>query len=237
VTFTLPTDRDYRRAKRIKQGTLRRDPNYDRFLERFDVLYGIAPLTVSLDSFDRPRGGGKTPRLAVVLERTREYQSFLEGRFNYDKTKQNQIAHLLAETVPAPTLRASYGITRLLHSTPSAEDIFVCFEDFESVARWEVHDLATTSELDEFTVSLGIADQCWCVRRLAGPPIVFVHTEEQSRALRASPMPVAWANAYYEIAKRHDEFGYINRAELAIKVDSKENFEANYSGNWYYYFK
>ena len=48
---------------------------------------------------------------------------------------------------------------------------------------------------------------------------------------------MTWADTYFEIAKYHDEFGYLTRPEIAILVDSKETFEANYSGNWYYYFK
>lgn len=31
-----------------------------------------------------------------------------------------------------------------------------------------------------------------------------------------------WADTYFEIAKRHDEFGYLSRAEIAIQVDSRE---------------
>lgn len=238
MTFILPSDVDYIRAKRIKQGAAHLDSNYDRFVERFHIRYGISPLTISLDALDRPGGEGTTPRLAVVLERTEEYQAFLRGPFNFDKTKQREIARLLAETVPAQTLRTSFGLSRgPLHSAPPAQDIFVCFEDFERVAKWEVHDLATAGELDGFTASLGIADQFWCTQRFAGPPIVFVHTDEQAQALRASQLPVRWADSYYEIAKRHDEFGYLTRAEIAIMVDSQENFETNYSGNWCYYFK
>ena len=92
-------------------------------------------------------------------------------------------------------------------------------------------------ELEEFTASLAIGDQLWCIQRFAGPPIVFVRTDQQARTLQASAMPVTWADTYFEIAKRHDEFGYLTRPEIAIQVDSKEKFEANYSGNWYYYFK
>ena len=66
---------------------------------------------------------------------------------------------------------------------------------------------------------------------------MFVHTDEQARTLRASALPVAWADTYFEIAKRHDEFGYLTRSEIAIQVYSKENFEVSYSGNWHYYFK
>jgi hypothetical protein len=79
--------------------------------------------------------------------------------------------------------------------------------------------------------------QFWCIQRLAGPPIVFVHTDEQAAAVRASRLPTQWADTYYDIAKRHDEFGYLTRAEIAIMVDSKQNFQTNYSSNWYYYFK
>ena len=66
---------------------------------------------------------------------------------------------------------------------------------------------------------------------------MFVQTDEQARSLAASVLPLNWADTYFKIAKRHDEFGYLSRAEIAIQVDSRENFEANYSGNWYYYFK
>lgn len=126
---------------------------------------------------------------------------------------------------------------RLQHADVRADEIFVYFADFERVAKWEVHDQATSSELEDFTASLGIGDQFWCIQRFAGPPIVFVQTEEQARALAASALPSNWADTYFEIAKRHDEFGYLSRAEIAIHVDSRENFEASYSGNWYYYFK
>jgi hypothetical protein len=43
--------------------------------------------------------------------------------------------------------------------------------------------------------------------------------------------------AYLEIAKGHDEFGYLSRAQIVIQIDSIETFETNYSGSWFYYFK
>jgi hypothetical protein len=66
---------------------------------------------------------------------------------------------------------------------------------------------------------------------------VFVHTAEQAQTLRTSPLRDTWADIYYEIANPHDEFGYLDRTEIAIMVDSKENFETNYAGDWYYYFR
>lgn len=135
-------------------------------------------------------------------------------------------------------MRSNFDLPhRLQRSAPTAEGILVCFEDFERVAKWEVHDLATAADLDGFIASLGLAEQFWCIQRFAGPPIVFVHTDQQAQALRASSAPTKWADTYFEIAKRHDEFGYLARSEIAIQVDSKQNFDTNFSSNWYYYFK
>jgi hypothetical protein len=85
--FVQPNDPEYLRAKRIKQGTSRVDPVCDAFVERFRQRYGISPLDVVLDTFDRPQGQGKTPRLGVVLERTDQYRSFLRSPFNFDRVK------------------------------------------------------------------------------------------------------------------------------------------------------
>lgn len=238
MTFTLPSDPDYLRAKSIKRGTTLPDPSYQDFLDQFGRRFGSSPLTISFDSIDRARLLGRTPRLAVALERTVEYQTFLADTFSYDEAKQQEVARLLTRTVDARVLRANFELPhRLLRPAPSPADIFVCFEDFERVATWEVHDLAAAGDLGGFTATLGLGQWFWCTQRFAGPPIVFVHTEEQAQTVRASPAPAEWADTYFEIAKRHDEFGYLERSSIAINVDSKENFDTHFSSNWYYYFK
>jgi hypothetical protein len=166
MTFILPTDSGYLLAKRIKQGASRLDPTYDRFVERFHARYEIASLTVSLDSIHRPRRGGMTPRLAVVLERSLQYRSFLTSPFNYDKTKQKEIAHLLTGSVAPRILREQFDMLhKRLGTAPKPEEIFVCFEDFEKVAKDEVHDLTAHAELERFESSLGIGDRFWCTQR------------------------------------------------------------------------
>jgi hypothetical protein len=42
---------------------------------------------------------------------------------------------------------------------------------------------------------------------------------------------------YFVLAKKHDEFDYLAREKFFIAVDSKEDFDSNYSSNWYYYFR
>ena len=239
MSFTKPHDPDYLHAKRIKQCHSRADPVYDAFTERFRLKYGISPLAVFVDTTGRRQGQDNKLRLTVVLERSDQRRAFLTAPYLVDKRKQKAVATLFTQSLREEDLRAMLRRpSGEQHAAVRADEIFVDFADFEHVAKQEVHDLATTSPgLDEFTASLGIADQFWCTQRLFGPPIVFVYTDEQARALKASGLPAAWADTYFEIAKRHDDFGYLTRAEIAIQIDSKENFDANYSSNWYYYFK
>jgi hypothetical protein len=238
VSFVTPRDPDYLRVKRIKQGECRVDAVFDAFIAGFRERYGASPLAVLLDTVSQSRGQGRTPRLGVVLERTDQYRAFVQGPFRPEKSKQQAVAILFTDSLRGADSPALFGFPRReRHAGVRADEIFVYFADFERVARWETHDLVAACELEDFTASLGIEDQFWCIQRFSGPPIVFVHTDEQALTLRASARPEAWADTYFEIAKRHDEFGYLTRSEITIPVDSRENFEANYSGNWYYYFK
>jgi hypothetical protein len=174
----------------------------------------------------------------VVLERSRQYNSFLRDPYRYDSRKQHTIASMFAESLDGADLPALFGLPPDPSGFPvQAEQIFVNFADFERVAKWEVHASVTAAELQAFTSTLALGDQFWCTQRCFGPPIVFVHTDEQAAVLNASSAPMRWADAYFQIAKHHDEFDYLHRAEIAIQVDSKQNFDTNYSGNWHFYFK
>jgi len=235
--FSLPSDRAYKKAKRIRQGRARLDPRYDGFVTRFRERYGVAPLAVQPDAVRHPGEDEKVPRLGVVLERTDQYQSFLRPPSSFDPRKQQVVARMFVDEFPAADLRALFGLSGETADThPWAERVFVAFWDFERVAKVELHDAVTAAELEPFTAMLGL-DKFWCTQRAFGPPIIFVYTDEQASALRTSSLPDRWADAYFEIAKRHDEFGYLSRAEIVIEVDSKENFDNNFSSNWFYYFK
>ncbi|WP_132188961.1 MULTISPECIES: hypothetical protein [Kribbella] len=99
MSFIVPSDVEYQRAKRLRQRKSRLDPIYDDFVERFRQRYGFPPLAISLDAIDRPGQPRKTPRLGVVLERSRQYNSFLRDPYSYDSRKQHTIAGMFAEAL------------------------------------------------------------------------------------------------------------------------------------------
>jgi hypothetical protein len=52
-----------------------------------------------------------------------------------------------------------------------------------------------------------------------------------------SPLKKEWADKYFEILNVYDKFGYFKRDTFEIDLDSKENFDKNYNGSWWYYYK
>ena len=238
MAFYVPDDPDYQSAKRVRRGEARIDPAFSGFVDRFRGAFGVPPLALNFDIVGKP-GGGKMPRLGVVLERSAQHQSFLAGEYqNYDPEKQDSIVRMLVESTAKGDLRKAYGLSPLRsRQFDWASEIFVYFEDFERTAKWDAHEQVQGEELESFLRALELGDQFWCTERFSGPPIVFVFTEKQAQDLRESDVQETWADLYFPIVQRHDEFGYLLREEIFIQVDSKQNFDENYSSNWYYYFK
>lgn len=231
----LPSDPTYRRAKSAKLGETSIDTAYADFVLQFERRFHLSPLWLETNTIPGPGVPDEVrPRLDVILERTREYQTFLKAPFNFDSRQQARVARMFLDQTTEATRADAFRPPR--HKRLRG-DLFVCFSDFEKVAKHEVHDSVTAAELEAFAANLGFGEQFWCTRRFSGPPTVFVYTEEQARTLRSSDRQTAWADRYFEIAKLHNEFGYLERSEIVILVDSKENFDTNYDSNWYYYFK
>jgi hypothetical protein len=236
VDFYLPSDRGYLRAKLARQGAIRLDSRFGGFIDGFRERFGPEPLWLSTGNSGKPL---RRPRLDVVLERTRQHHAFVTAEYRDDAEKAREAARIFADQLLGADLRNMFRLSP--HVPPDhqfrAEEISVSFWDFERVAKSEAHRLVTDGELIRFTSSLGLGDDLWQIQRYPGPPIVFVHTDQQAAALKASPVRDVWADDYFALVQPHDEFGYLERAGIVIAVDSKENFDNSYSSNWYYYFK
>jgi hypothetical protein len=238
VTFLLPSEAGYRRAKQARRGATRLDPAFDGFVGRFRGRFGVAPLWLEPDHV-KHWGGDRSPkaRLDVVLERTDQYRAFFTGG-NFNAAKQHATAAMFAEELGGTDLRPIFGLSeRISRPDLDADGIFVCFSQFEQVARAEAHQLVTAEQIARFESTLGLGDRFWCTQRFSSPPIVFVHTEEQANALRNDAVREHWADKYFALVRPHDEFGYLERADITVHVDSKQNFDENYESNWYYYYK
>lgn len=231
----MPSDHAYRRAKAARQGKSSISPVFASFVREFERNFHIAPLWLETDTIPVPRESSVVrPRLDVVLERSDQYRQFLTAPFNYDSRRQARTVRMFLKAT-SPEARE-----RAFQPPPGRRtegDLFVCFSDFEAVAVREVHDLVSKAELDAFAQTLNLGESYWCIERFMGPPTVFVQTSGQAAALERSPLRDQWDDAYFELAKSNDEFGYLDRRTTFVGLDSKENFDKNYASNWYYYWK
>ena len=145
--------------------------------------------------------------------------------------------HLFVESMSGVDLRALFALPTWEGPIVRADDVFLLFRDFETVAKRDAHAQVAGPELDAFVASLELGDRFWRTNRRSGPPIVFVQTKAQAEELSTASTARRWADLYWPYVKAHDEFGSLRREEITVPVDSRENFEEGYEGNWYYYFK
>ena len=204
------------------------------FVSAFEARFGFAPLWVDLDEVSAGRSRVR-PRLTVVLERTAQYERFVPALLTTNHSAERSVRRLLERT--GSSLHLSGGLPRRRARPVGFEGLFVVFCDFERLATEHAHAMVTREEARAFEESLLLGDRLWCTARLWGPPVVFVWTDADAARVRSGGETERFAELWYAVAKAHDEFGYLTREAVAVPVDSKENFDATYSSNWYYYFK
>ena len=75
----------------------------------------------------------------------------------------------------------------------------------------------------------------WKIRRYFGSVTFFFFTDSQVKESKARGLFPVYKKEYLKLVKVHDEFGYLNKGCIYVGFDSKENFDTNYRGNWFYY--
>jgi hypothetical protein len=107
---------------------------------------------------------------------------------------------------------------------------------FEPVARTEANRRVTDDAIERLRKTLNCPD-LWKVRRSFENVTFFFYTDAQVKAKEASGAPDRFAQAYARLTAPYDEFGYLAKRPISVRLDSKENFDLIYQGNWFYYDK
>jgi hypothetical protein len=72
---------------------------------------------------------------------------------------------------------------------------------------------------------------------------LFVYTDQQVFQLASSwdqhgaIGPTEWSASLFTLAQARDEFSYLTRDQISVRLDSKQNFDENYQSNWFYYLR
>ena len=218
----VPSDDDYQRTKRLK---IEGSPPPSPFKELADWIlsrYGVPVLSIFYDTGIPD----DCPRLSVILEFDDDEQKFRHGPFgNFDKAKQDCVRKQFE------TLVSQQG-----HSGFAVDRLFVVFAAFERVARIEANESVTEEEIKRLKQRLNNKD-LWEISRFFDSVTFFFCTDAQVRAYEAKGLRGSYAREYARLIAPYDEFAYLQRRPILAHFDSKENFDANYESNWYYYYK
>lgn len=221
----VPSDEEYQQTKRIKQGLERLVPPTDRIADDISAQYGIRPLNVLLEWVDTAR----RHRLMVIFERSNEAMVFKVDHFTNDPEKERSFINSAMEVLGAK--RVSVG------GWPVFRDrVFVIIKAFEPIARAECNDHVPAAEIERLTHRYA-EEGLWEISRFGSVTTFMFQTDDMVEKIKQSGLGEELRAAYFQLEKPWDQFGYLQPTNQNVRFDSRENFEKNYEGNWYYYYK
>lgn len=127
---------------------------------------------------------------------------------------------------------SSRAWAKLQKAALNPELMHVVLINFRNHERRKVVTQISRDEITRFGADLGLGDQLWLVQIGISSPTVFLHTAAAASALERSGVVQEWQEKFYGLVRLHDEFGVLGPDDVTVRIDSRENFEQNYSGSW-----
>lgn len=220
-------DKSHIRARAIKKGEYKLNPVHQEFVDWASNLLGVRVLDFELETKETSRGY-KQQIVAIIVERIEE-----EERLEKDYGKQQVIAQrYLAYLSSTPEIARRTDPLKKdawpISINPYPE-ILVFFYPLERVEK----SIAETNIKAEWEKTLATFPEFWTLSQ----DVIFLHTNEQCANRASSGLEARLTEAYLKLIKQHDEFGYLGAHSISFRFDTKESFDKNYDGNWYYYWK
>jgi hypothetical protein len=217
----VPSDPEYQSTKLIKQGKVSLPEKRAAFAawiaERFNCP---VPLNILAD-----RTSLGDPRLQIIFEFEADAKKFYTKGGNFDPAKRLAVLDRYKEMFPPR------WFNRRKH-----DRMFAVFCNFESVARQEANHAMSDNQIASVQRSLE-STMVWAIKPLFDCVTFMLYTDDQLTMTEGSNFRQQCLEAYsYELA-RHDEFGYFAEKPIYTRFSSKETFERDYDGSWFYFFR
>jgi hypothetical protein len=211
-------DKEYKLTKQIKRGKISLRAPLEELAEWISLTRDVSVLNIIYD-----RGtSNRKPRLQIILEHSFEARKFRSG-VNYNPSEQKAITNRFLEIIRREQL-ARFDLNGL----------FVIFSAFAPLAKEEADSRISDSDIEVLKKRIGNPD-LWEISRCFGHVTFFFYTDAQLKMYSAQGKKNEYASTYFELLKPHDEFDYLKREDFEISFDSKQNFDDNYEGSWFYY--
>ena len=222
-----PSDTDYKETKAVLSGELKVDESIKKLTNWIEAQFQIKVLHVVKDYLDTLN----KPRLNVVLEEYTNVDSFRDKSFNYDSQKQSLISSKFEEINGG--IKNSFINSLFKKKT---DKYFVCFSAYNPIAKSDIVGQIPSEQLAEFK-KRNTKECVWQINDSGTGMIVFVYKDSEIDEFKKSGKIEELKKEFFEMVKPVDKENYFTIDNIAVGVDSKQNFDENYESNWYYYYK
>lgn len=233
----LISDKSYLDAKQLKRGKKLLKEPFAALAKWISCKYDVSVLNIVPEKI-LP---GDRPRLSIAVEYERDHARLCtKDRFTCNARKAAAVSKKYIELIEnAPGCRSvTVQKTRALVEKQELQrdGVRIWVDAFEPLAKQEANSNVKEEDIEALKTQLGLCD-LWTVFHGLNIPLFFFFTQAQVAQRTADGTIEAVKAAYFEVLKRTDEFDYFTFDTFRIALDSKENFDTRYSGNWYYYLK
>ena len=232
-----PRDKEYKQTKKIRQGKLTIKSEFKPLAVWIDKEFGVKTINIIYYTIDK----GQRPALNICLEFERDKGKFHDStNFNFDSLKTQAIGKRFKTNLKEQGIIKGKGLFDFLQmdcdSKYKTNNIWIVFSAFDSIAKAEANESVPEEKIQELKKSIANKD-LWEISRAFSGTTFFLYTEKQVEEYSKNGIKEEWTEKYFNLLQQYDEFHYIKREFYSIYLDSKENFDKNYQGNWFYYYK
>jgi len=229
-----PSDKEYASTKLIMKGEAKMEIDFMPLADYINKKYIVNTLNIIYDAIDNDT----RPRLNIIFEKFEEAEKF-KKKFGFDEVKQREIATQFKMTLINQGLAIKKNIWNYFspHNSDKykTENIWIIFSAFEPIAKTEVTWKITKEEIQNLKSQLNMEDFWEIHKGTYGTPTFFFYNDIQATQNANNEARLLLTEKYFALLKKYDEMNYFKREEFFIHIDSKENLERNYEGNWFNY--
>ena len=210
-------DTSYQETKQIMLGNASMKQEFQPLADWIKEVYGVKPINIIYEYVDVVQ----RPRLEICFEFVNETSSFMKNKLFFDDKKGNAILDKFKQ---------------LLQSKYNTDNMFVIVGNFSKIAKEDINNSIPKNELEMLQNELSCKD-LWTIDKCFSNVTFFLYTDEQVKKYKNSDIVTEWTDKYFSLLKKYDIFDYFKRDEFSISLDSKEVFDTNFKGSWFYYYR
>ncbi|WP_143956018.1 hypothetical protein [Robertkochia solimangrovi] len=224
-------------TKEILQGRNALRDDFQPLADWIQANYEVTPINIYFEV----KGENRIPTLEIWFERDRDLEPFQNKFHTFFKSKhvdaiKEQFKALTPHNQGSADTDLHAGLNGKSFPQFDLNELQVEFTAFKPIARISINEQITSDEIESLQKEID-NPVIWKISRGPSGTTFFLYTDDQVRRFMFTKSHMKWTDMYFELLKKYDEFNYFERDNFVIYLDSKENFENNFHGNWFFYYK